>query len=256
MSATVESDGKSLKVSIRSKKKFSNDALRYAAEFLPVVSLLLSLILLVKDHDDNEPGTLFYLNSFCAIAYELLEAYLQISNAEDAWSNSHVHYAIVAAAFCVAKLHMLIYEAIHFILMVKASLKTAAIELKPFSADAAKQCEELSKKLGKNVYVKRLIAALEIIIVPWLFLISLIYANGSWLIAWVVYCVLFALYQLVNSSEHKWCYQNVGANLRKLANDNAQSFGKQLNQGLDALKEVERMARKLYPKALIKISTD
>ena len=247
VSASVSANGKSVKVTIGRKKP--REEIRRVMEVLPVVSLLLTIINVLSDHHE-EVGTLFYINAICTIAYECLEAYMRVSDIESAWANRNVHYAIVALTFCVGQVSTLMWELVHLILMTKATLKVAAANA---PGDLAKTLKDLSENVNKNVYVKRAVAGLEILVAPWLFLMALVHMNGAWLLAFIVYVALFILYQLINDEQHKWWYSRAGQQLRSLANSNRDSFGKPLNQALDALKEVEKAARKLYPVSLIKI---
>ena len=101
---------------------------------------------------------------FFFVAFECLEAYSQVSNVGQAWTNIHFHRAVVNVAFCLGKVTILPCWMCMFVLMIKELLKV-------LKADLGSKQRELGRVLGsidQNYWINRVVAALEILIDRWL----------------------------------------------------------------------------------------
>lgn len=204
------------------------------------LSVLLSALTIFGNGKTDDAGLMFYLNSFCVIAFECIEAYTRVSNVNRLWGSPYVHYAIVAIVFCIGEVNLTLYWASIFLIMIKGSLKALKEEL----GGQYKELRSLSDAVNESAVISRAVAAMEILIVPWLFLMALVCGRGNWFIVWIVYFVVFLMFQLVHDDHHKWWYRQVSSKVREIANANG--FGKEANEALKSMRGIETAARKLY----------
>ena len=208
-----------------------------------VASMLLSALAVLKRPKSDEVGVVFYLSCFFLVVFECLEAHSQVSNVGQAWMNIHFHRAVVNVAFCLGKVTILPYWMCMFVLMIKELLKVLKAEF----GSKQRELGRVLDSIDQNYWINRVVAALEILIAPWLFTLSVVRIHFGWLAACGVYIVMYLMYQVEYDIHHQWLDRKISSKLRQMAMSDENGLGKMLNELLQIGDKFECLARKLYP---------
>ncbi|KAH0786565.1 hypothetical protein GPJ56_009523 [Histomonas meleagridis] len=247
-----------------SKKKMKapskNQVIKYmnlTCQIIQFPIFILSLICLFNVF--KEPNLVNELAFICVLISEAFKMYINgfVNNLSSkltneplikrVWLGKHFHYMLIAIIFRVANVQSLLYYLDYVLISFVLSMKVIKKELRPRVGDDLKSSvDAITDPFIRSTIIKRTIAALEILLCPYLFFYALFTLKGMVFIAFIAYFFLFILFALVMMPPHNWVYGQIDHYLRKFSSKN-ESASKFVKKALDNISKVRSLAGQLYP---------